>query len=141
MEEPTAFAEAYAPLVVTTHFKDMAVKEYEDGFLLSEVPLGEGYLDLARIKAVCEKANPKVQFNLEMITRDPLKIPCLTDKYWATMRDVSGWHLAKTLAMVRREEHSEALPAVRGLGPAERLALEEEHVRRSFEYARRELGL
>jgi len=63
----------------------MAVQEYEEGFLLSEVPLGEGFLDLKKMVAILQKANPTIQFNLEMITRDTLKIPCLTPKYWATM--------------------------------------------------------
>ena len=34
--------EALAPRAFTTHFKDMALEEYEQGFLLSEVPLGTG---------------------------------------------------------------------------------------------------
>src|SRR5262245_37325160 len=33
LEEPHAVVEAYAPHTLTTHLKDMAVAEYEDGFL------------------------------------------------------------------------------------------------------------
>jgi 3-oxoisoapionate decarboxylase len=40
LEDPLAVVEVYAPLAFSTHIKDMAVAEYEDGFLLSEVPLG-----------------------------------------------------------------------------------------------------
>ena len=36
-----------------------------------------------------------------MITRDPLKVPCLTDRYWATFADLPGRHLARTLSLVR----------------------------------------
>ena len=49
------------------------VEEYADGFLLSEVPLGKGILDLPKMVALCKKHNPSVKFNLEMITRDPWK--------------------------------------------------------------------
>ncbi len=84
LEEPMAVVEAYAPYAVSTHLKDMGVREYEDGFLLSEVPLGTGYLDLKKIIETCRRGNPKVEFNLEMITRDPLRIPCRTEKYWTT---------------------------------------------------------
>lgn len=38
---------------------------------------------------------------LEMITRDPREIPCLTEKYWATCDDLNGVHLARTLSQVR----------------------------------------
>ena len=48
LEDPMEVVEALAPLAFTTHFKDMALEEYRDGFLLSEVPLGTGILDLPR---------------------------------------------------------------------------------------------
>jgi sugar phosphate isomerase/epimerase len=86
MEDPMEVVQAYAPFAASTHLKDMGVAEYENGFLLSEVPLGQGFLDLGQIVAVLAKANPQLQFNLEMITRDPLKVPCLTAKFWATMK-------------------------------------------------------
>jgi len=34
---------------MSVHFKDMAVQPADDGFRLSEVPLGTGALDLPRI--------------------------------------------------------------------------------------------
>ena len=36
-----------------------------------------------------------------MITRDPLKVPCLTEGYWVTFPDLPGRHLAHTLSLVR----------------------------------------
>ena len=48
-----------------------------------------------------------------MITRDPLPIPCLTEKYWAAMGDVPGRDLARTLRMVRAKKS--VLPTI---GPA-----------------------
>ena len=71
---------------------------------MSEVPLGQGTLDLPRIVELCQKHNPQIVFNLEMITRDPLKIPCLTDEYWATFPGVPGSDLARTLRMVKKSE-------------------------------------
>jgi len=86
LEDPMEVVEALAPFAFSTHIKDMGVQEYENGFLLSEVPLGEGFLDLKHMIAVLDEANPKIQFMGEMITRDPLKLPFLADKYWATMQ-------------------------------------------------------
>jgi sugar phosphate isomerase/epimerase len=141
LEGPMEVVEAYAPWAYSTHIKDMGVQEYEDGFLLSEVPLGTGFLDMKKIVAVLRQARPEVRFNLEMITRDPLKVPCLTGKFWATMAKVPGRKLAESLAMVRKHASKQPLPRVTGLSPEGKLDLEERHVRQCLEYARKELGL
>jgi sugar phosphate isomerase/epimerase len=139
LEEPQATAEALAPWAHSVHLKDMGVAEYADGFLLAEVPLGEGILDLPKIIALVRKARPEVRFNLEMITRDPLKVPCLTSKYWATLGEVSGRDLAATLALVRKRARS--LPAISGLPRERQLAAEEDNVRKCLAYADEHLGL
>ena len=142
LEDPMYVVESLAPYTLTTHFKDMAFEEYEDGFLLSEVPLGQGTLDLERMVQVCRKHNPGVTFNLEMITRDPLKIPCLTESYWATFEDLPGQDLAYTLQSVRKRSTSEAaLPSVSERTPEDRLAFEEKNVLESFTYAKNTLNL
>ena len=38
---------------------------------MSEVPLGEGMLDLPKIMSALLKGNPNLKFSLEMMTRDP----------------------------------------------------------------------
>jgi hypothetical protein len=110
------------------------------------VPLGKGVLDLAGIIKTLRKGNPKVRLNLEMITRDPLKIPCLTDTYWATLSKVPGRDLARMLAFVRRQQKKERLPRISDLAREKQLAVEEGNVRESFAFARgdrfrREAGL
>jgi sugar phosphate isomerase/epimerase len=140
LEDPMAVVEALAPYAITTHFKDMAMEEYEDGFLLSEVPLGQGFLDLPRMVAVCRQHNPSITFNLEMITRDPLKVPCLTEPYWATFEAVPPLDLADALRLVRSHPPIAPLPRVEPLDPEQRLAFEEENNRSSFAFAQ-QLGL
>ena len=100
LEDPMEVVEALAPYTLTTHFKDMSVLEYEEGFLLSEVPLGKGVLDLKKVISTCRMHNQDVTLNLEMITRDPLKVPCKTERYWETFNQVNGWELARTLRLV-----------------------------------------
>lgn len=140
LEEPMGVVEALAPFAFSSHLKDMAVRESDDGFLLSEVPLGEGFLELPRMIAVLLKANPKIQLNLEMITRDPLKIPCLTDKYWATMRDVPAQRLAATVVLVRRHASKKPLPQTTGLDLEAQLTFEDDNVRKSLAWARDRLS-
>jgi sugar phosphate isomerase/epimerase len=141
LEDSLMVVEGLAPFAFSSHLKDMALQDYADGFLLSEVPLGEGFLDLKRIVGLLRQTNPKLPFSLEMITRDPLKIPCLTEKYWATMPALPASELAFALGMVRRNASQRPLPHTTGLSIAEQLALEDTQVRKSFAYARRELGL
>jgi sugar phosphate isomerase/epimerase len=133
--------EALAPRAFTTHFKDMAMEEYRDGFLLSEVPLGTGVLDLPRVVRVLRKARPEIRFNLEMITRDPLEVPCLTDRYWETFAGLPGRNLARTLSLVRAHVPSVPLPRISRLGREERISAEDDNVNRCLAFARERLGL
>lgn len=141
LEDPLTTARGLAPYVFSTHVKDMGVREYDDGFLLSEVPLGQGLCDLPQIIALCREHNPGIRFNLEMITRDPLQVPCLTDRYWATFEELSGAALAGTLQLVRRHAYPEALPTVSQLDAEGQLAAEEENVRACLAYSKKQLGL
>jgi len=142
LDNPASAIDTLAPYAISTHFKDMAVEPCADGFLLSEVPLGEGIVDLSAAVAAIRRARPKTRFTLEMITRNPLQVPCLTDKYWATFPDRNGKYLADTLRMVRdaagRLQH---LPHVDGESPAGLLQLEEDNVKQSLYYGRTRLGV
>ena len=117
----------------------MAVQETPTGFLLSEVPLGEGLLDLPRMIAVLDKANPQINYHLEMITRDPLDIPCLKPGYWATFPNKPGTELARTLMMVRAHK-ADKLPKVTGLGLEDALDFEEANVVKCLRAAGDKLG-
>jgi 3-oxoisoapionate decarboxylase len=136
LEDPVAAVAALAPFAKTVHLKDLGAEEYADGFRVAEVPLGRGCLDLKELVAVLRRGNPRVPFHLEMITRDPLAIPCLTDKYWATLGGVSGRELARALARVRKGAGKQPLPRVSDLPAKEQLEREEENVRASFAFAR-----
>lgn len=139
LEDPMEVVEALAPYAVTTHIKDMAVQETPTGFLLSEVPLGQGILNLPRMFALFEKHNPQIDYHLEMITRDPLDIPCLKPAYWATFPAKPGTDLARTLALVR--EHPAArLPRTSGRGTEDTLAFEEENIIQCLRHAGDKLG-
>jgi sugar phosphate isomerase/epimerase len=127
--------EAAAPYTKATHLKDVAVAPYEDGFLLSEVVLGTGVLDLPKIVALLRKANPGVRFSLEMITRDPLRVPCLTDGYWVTFPERNGIYLARTLRFVRDHKPASPLPTPEELPQPEHAKLEINNILDCFKYA------
>ncbi len=141
LEDPMEVVEALLPWAFATHLKDMGVEEYPVGFLLSEVPLGEGFLDLTAIVIRLKTAHPEIHLSLEMMTRDPLRIPCLSEKYWATLERVPGQELARTLAMVRAHASKERLPRVGTWPLQEKLEAEETNVRRSVIFAAERLNL
>jgi sugar phosphate isomerase/epimerase len=144
-EEPADTLRNLLPYAFACHLKDMAVEPYEDGFLLSEVPLGEGFLDLKGMVAALKKKDPNLPFDLEMITRDPLKIPVFTDKYWVTFDDsyspLPGRDLARTLELVRRNKPKNPLPRPTTLSVEAQQKLEEENITKSIDYARQYLDL
>lgn len=140
MEDPMAVIETLAPYAFSTHIKDMAYKKYEEGILLSEVPLGEGIVDLKRAVNLCQTYHPEVTFNIETITRNPLRIPCLTDKYWRTFdHPSSGKELANILRTAKSSDFE--LPTVIGKSQEAKLAFEEENNLKSLQYARKVLEL
>ena len=57
-----------------------------------------GFLDLKQIVATLRAARPEIRLHLEMITRDPLRIPCLTQDYWSTFADLPARELARCLS-------------------------------------------
>ena len=141
LEQPLDVAKQFADWTFTTHLKDMAVADYDDGFLLSEVPLGEGFLDLKQIVALVNKSQPNVRWNLEMITRDPLRVPCLTPKYWKTMPEVSALDFSERLTVLRKKKSATPLPTVSKLNLAEQFKAEAANVQKCFQYAHDKLEL
>ena len=129
LDDPMMFIEAVLPYAKATHYKDIAVEPYADGFLMSEVVSGDGFLDLPKITAMLLKANSKIRISLEMITRDPLAVPCLTDRYWLAFPDRNGVHLARTIRFVNEHKSKTALPRVDQLAKEERARVEEENVK------------
>ncbi len=140
LEDPMAVVAGLAPYAFTVHLKDMGVEEYEDGFLLSEVTIGDGYLDIEAMIKLIKQHNPDIRFNLEMITRDPLMIPCLTEKYWATFEQIPAAELATYLHNIRKHAAGKSLPRVSQHPADVQLALEVENNRASLVQAKKHYG-
>ncbi|MFD2200092.1 sugar phosphate isomerase/epimerase family protein [Shivajiella indica] len=141
LEDPTYVIRTLAPYAFSTHIKDMGVKANDNGFLLSEVPLGKGVVDLGQAVEILRKYNPGIKFNLEMITRDPLEIPYLKEKYWATFQDLPAKDLANIINIVKEKSYPGSLPTISNLSNEAQLALEEEHILQCLEYSRNNLKL
>jgi sugar phosphate isomerase/epimerase len=141
LEDSLEVAEKLSPYVVTTHLKDMALAPSEEGFLLSEVPLGQGILPLAKIMEVLRRGRSDVRFCLEMITRDPLKVPYLDDKYWASHEKRDNAKIEKFKSTLLSKASTTPLPKISGMSSQRMLAVEDDNLRRCVAYAKRTLGL
>ncbi|MCU0914819.1 MAG: sugar phosphate isomerase/epimerase [Planctomycetes bacterium] len=140
-EDPLEVVRAYAPFAVSVHLRDHLVQEYEEGFLFGETALGQGFLDVPTAVRVLREARPEICFSLEMIPRDPLKVPVLTPKYWATMPDVPATDLARTLGTIKARAPHEPLPRVGALPLEQQVQCEQRMVQDSLAYACEHLGL
>ena len=144
-ETPDETFRLLSPMAIFCHIKDMAVERYPEGFLLSEVPFGEGIIPLKQWVVTLREKDPEMLFYLEMITRDPLKVPVLTDKYWVTFDDsyspLPGRDLAKVLELVRDNPPKKPLPKISGLSPAEQVKAEDDYNQQCIDYARKNLDL
>ncbi|MFI4946956.1 MAG: sugar phosphate isomerase/epimerase family protein [Burkholderiales bacterium] len=141
LEDPLDTVTRLAPYAITTHLKDMALRPYERGFELSEVPLGTGICPLAKMVDVLRQAKPKLPMCLEMITRDPLKVPYKDDKYWASFGGRDAARLEAFEKGLLSKASAEPLPRVSTLGLEKMQEREDENVRRSTAYARESLKL
>jgi len=143
MEDPVELAHALAPYAYSSHIKDHRLQPYEDGFLLLDAPMGTGILDIRRVMNVLHSSNPDIRFTLETMTRDALRVPYLTDNYWATFKpmDLPGRDLAKTLRTVRDANDTEPFPQISSMSKPEIIALEEKNNLTGLRYAQETLGL
>ena len=133
LEDNAEVVEALAPVAASAHVKDMALGADPEGFLAADVALGQGLHDLPRMIGALKG----IRLCLEMSTRDPLRVPVFTRKYWATLKGVPAADLARTLRLVREKGlPREKLPSVDARPLEERVKLEEEAVRTSLAYAR-----
>ncbi len=144
-EMPDETFAALTPYAIFSHIKDMGVEEAPDGFLLSEVPFGQGVIDLkARVEQLRRK-DPKMLFCLEMITRDPLSIPVYTDKYWATFSspatEIPGRDVAKVLELVKNNKPKTPLPRVSQMPVADQIKAEDDYNLACIQYARQNLNM
>jgi 3-oxoisoapionate decarboxylase len=140
LEDPVELARAFAPWALTVHYKDQAVCEFADGFLLADIPLGEGCIDLRETMKVIREKKRKVVFHLELITRDALPVPVLTERYWATLGDLRAPQLASTWRELKTRASSKSFPVISALSKKEQVQTERHNIEQSMRFAAEHLG-
>ncbi len=144
-EDPMHTLRTLAPYIFMCHLKDVAVDTYEEGFRVSEVPLGEGMLDLKEMVRVLRAKDPNMPLYLDVTTGDPIKIPVSTDKYRGVFSSsyspLPDRDVANILDIVRKNPPKKPLLQISRLDPAAAMKLEDEGNRKSIDWARQNLEL
>ena len=140
-EDPVETVRAFAPWTLTVHIKDHAIEECAEGFWLTDVALGNGFLPLKPIVEILRQAKPEIPFNLEVITRDPIQVPVRTDAYWATFPGRPRSDADPMLRLAREKGAAQPLPRVSKLASADQLSLEQQNLEQSLNYAREHLRI
>ena len=134
LDDPMETIEKLAPYALATHVKDIGIEEYVDGFLMDEVDFGAGIIDLKRGMDAVARARPGTRMTMEMLTRDPTPVDCLTEHYWRVLPDRRGEALARVLRTAR--ERRTTLPRVTGIDRPGQAAIEEEAIRYNLYWTR-----
>ena len=143
LEDPLVTIRAFAQWAKSVHLKDQLVQPTEDGFLLGDIPLGAGHLNLKAMAEILRGANPHVRFSLELITRDALDVPCMTNDYARTLPDLQNRDISRTrkLSETRTDATAREVQQVSALPAKQQLALEDANVKESIRFARDTLGV
>jgi len=148
LEDPQLTLEVLAPYAVTTHVRDSALFEHPRGAAFQWVALGDGSIDFRRWIATLKRLAPNVSVQLEIITgRPPQVLPYLEADYWKAFPGMPAADFARFLALVKSGRPFTGAMMIAGSGKqpeefAAALKYQQKYdLERSFEYARKELGL
>ena len=95
---------------------------------------GTGVADQKALWEILKAGNAELNFLHEIITRDPLQVPCLTASYWSSLPERSADELAKHMDWIR--SNASELPYVSQLSPQELLHAEEDNNRDTLDWGR-----
>jgi sugar phosphate isomerase/epimerase len=146
-EDPVLSTEVLAPCVAATQVRDTRVWRVADGAMAQWVPLGQGNVDMLRIRDVLSEQAPSVAFNIEIITgEEPVLIPYLKPEsaFWRAYPEMLARDFARFVALAE-SGHAERLEqttlpagvAPPAGAPGEHLRQQQrEHFEQSVTYAR-----
>lgn len=140
LDDPLRLAGILAPHALTTHFKDYRVVRTPAGLALENCALGDGDVDLVAIAELLARHNPQVNLNIEIHSQfAPFRLDVLERAYWSRHPSPPGdgfcWFLQKSWTRPIPDPWPDNLP-----DGGESWRLEQEHLRRSVDWARNRLS-
>ena len=150
MEDPMQTVETLGPYALTFHLRDSVVYEHPKGVAVQWVPLGEGTMDFKAIVAKAQQVCPPVHYYIKPITgRVPAILPIYDADFWKQFPRAKAADLARFLKLAKTGRPYEGHVVMEDLQNrptpphfAEAVKYQQkEHMERSIEYARKNLGL
>ncbi len=137
IEDPHITLETLHPYVLTSHVRDTALWEVDEGAAVQWVRMGEGNVDINdyidRYVALC----PGHALSLEIIVTQPRIFAYKHENFWDNYRQTRAWEFQRFLAFVEAGKRP-AEPAVPKAQAAER---ERQDLEASLEYTHKLLHL
>ncbi len=135
LEEPNAVINELGPWTKSTHLKDVGVQRCDEGFLLNEVPFGAGCVDVRQALELLRDKAPAARWNIEMITRPPLVVPCNLNEYWVTFdREADTERFARFQTWLAEHEWKGTFSLMESLDHRQQLELEQANIDRCLQY-------
>jgi sugar phosphate isomerase/epimerase len=118
-EDPVLSTEILAPYAVSSHVRDTAVWESDDGAFAQWTVMGQGCVDIARILEILAEQAPACPVDLEIITGgNPAPVSYLKPEagFWSMYPDMLAQDFARFVALAKEGTR-------RGLGPRQQVVL------------------
>ncbi len=140
LDDPISLVKLMAPYAWTTHYKNYRIIRPPHGLAFENCSLGDGEIDAALIARILAEHNPDININIEVHTQyAPFTLNILDKEYFSAHRSPPGEGLAWYLEKAWGKDVVESLPTDLPDGD-ESWAVEREDLKRSAEWARKELS-
>jgi 3-oxoisoapionate decarboxylase len=131
IEDPHLTLETLYPYVLTSHVRDSAVWNVEQGAAVAWTRMGEGNVGIDEYVKKYAKLCPGRALSMETIVTGPRVFPYRDPKFWDAYRNDPAWEFQRFLSLAEKGKPYQKLP-----GQHEREDLEA-----SLSYTRKVLGL
>jgi 3-oxoisoapionate decarboxylase len=142
LEDPLDNLDNLGPYTLTTHIRDSAVWEYEDGARVQWTAMGEGQVDWQKYFARFTELCPNASVHLEIISGFNRDYPYLKKDFWKPWPNLRAGDFASFVAFAKRGKPRDPWSAP--AGKDKKLAEQEyqrDQLERSLKYAKEVLGL
>jgi len=139
-EDQVETAEKLAQYTNMVHLKDLRITSTAEGYVLDNVPLGQGHItQLPKIIGILKKGKPGLNcWSIELITGQRIKSRWLEDDFWTSFPPRGPQELARMLRLVRDTPTTgwEPVRDMEKMSLEEQIEYEESNMRRCVTYVR-----
>jgi 3-oxoisoapionate decarboxylase len=102
LEDPHLTLETLAPYVLTSHIRDSALWDSEEGSMVRWTRTGEGNVDIGPLMTRFMELCPGRTMSLEIIVTGPRAFAWRKPEFWEGYRNVRAWEFARFLALAAK---------------------------------------